>query len=80
MFEDENVEAYLHWVNEIVNAIVGIGGKIEGIEVVRKVMRTLPNCYKPKKYGIEESHDMDKYTLDHLYGSLSTFEIVELND
>lgn len=78
--DDENIESYLHRVNEIVRAIRGIGGKLEESEVVRKVMLTLPKCYKPKKYAIEESHDMEKYILDHLYGLLSAFEIAELDD
>lgn len=77
MYDDENIESYIHWVNEIVSAIKGMDGKIEESEVVRKVMLTLPKCYKPKKYAIEESHDIDKYTLDQLYGSLSAFEIAK---
>lgn len=58
----------------------GIGGKLEESEFKRKMMLTLPKSYKPKKYAIEESHDMDKYTLDHLCGSLSVFEIVDLDE
>lgn len=60
MSNDEKIEIYPHWVNEIVSVIRGIGGKLEYNEVVRKVMLTLPKCYKPKKYAIEESYDMDK--------------------
>lgn len=46
---DENIESYIHWVNESVSAIKGIGGKLEGSEVVRKVILTLPKYYNPKK-------------------------------
>lgn len=80
MLDDENIESYIHWVNEIMSVIKGIGGKLEEIKVLRKVMLTLCKCYKPKKYGIKECHDMGKYTLDQLYFSLYTFDIVELDD
>lgn len=64
MSDDENIKSYLHQINEIVNVFRGIGGKLEESEVVRKVMLTLPRCYKAKNYVIEENHDMDKHTLD----------------
>lgn len=49
-------------------------------EVVTIVLRTLPKCYKPKKCVVEEFHDMSKYNLDKLYGSLSAIEILEFSD
>lgn len=49
----ENIKGYLLKVNEIVNAIRVIGGKMEESEVVTKVMRTLSNYYKPKKHVVE---------------------------
>lgn len=52
MSNDENIERYINWVNETVSAIKGIGGKLEESEFVRKVMLTLPKCYKPKKCAI----------------------------
>lgn len=42
-------------------------------------MLTWPMFYQNNKYDIEESHDMDKYTLDQLYGSLFAFEIAKLD-
>lgn len=71
MSDDENIEIYLHQVNDMVSAIMGIGGKLEGSDDTTTEL---------KKYAIEESCDMEKYTLDKLYGSLSTSEIVELDD
>lgn len=55
MSNDENIERYLPQVNEILSAIRGIGGTLEESEFVRKVLLTLPKCYKAKKYTIEES-------------------------
>lgn len=79
MFDDEIIERYIHRVNEVVNYIKGVGGKIEESDVVRKVLQTLLKSHKPKSFAIEESNDIDKYTLDKLLGSLSTFEIVKMD-
>lgn len=80
MFDDENIEQYIHQVNESVNTLRGVGRMVEESEVVRKIMETLPKSYKPKKYSIEESHEMKMYNVDQLLGSLAAFEIVEFDD
>lgn len=80
MSNGENIEGYIHRVNEIINSLRGVGGTLEESEVVRKIMTTLPKSYKPKKYIIKESCDMNKYSVYQLLGPLSTFEIVELDD
>ena len=42
MKEEENIGEYLLRVDEVVNAIRGLGGKLKEREVVSKVLRTLP--------------------------------------
>lgn len=64
MSDDKNVEGYIHWVIEIVNAFRDVSGMLEESEVIRKTMVELPKSCKPKKYAIDESHDMNKYILD----------------
>ena len=54
MKEEENIAEYLSRVNEIVNAIRGLGGVIKEREVVDKVLRTLPMKYDSKVSTIEE--------------------------
>ena len=46
--EEENIGEYLLRVDEVVNAIRGLGGKLKEREVVRKVLRTLPMKYDSK--------------------------------
>ena len=48
MKEEENISEYLLRVDEFVNAIRGLGGKLKEKEVVSKVLRTLPMRYDPK--------------------------------
>jgi len=42
MNEDENIEAYMLRVNELINAIRGLREKIEESVIVKKVSRSLP--------------------------------------
>ena len=42
MKEEENIGEYLLRVDEVVNAIRGLGGKLKEREVVDKVLRTFP--------------------------------------
>lgn len=53
MFDEDNIERYIHRVNQIVKSIQSISGKLNKTEIVRKVLLTLPKFYKPKKYVIE---------------------------
>ena len=48
MKEENNIAEYILRVDEIVNAIKGLGGEIKEKEVVEKVLRTLPIRYNQK--------------------------------
>ncbi|XP_057821138.1 uncharacterized protein LOC131033861 [Cryptomeria japonica] len=52
-----------------------IGGKLDEDEAVEKVLRSLPKYYSSKVYVIEECKDLEKYTMDQLYGVLTAFEM-----
>lgn len=80
MVDDKGVENYIHKVNEIVNAIRSVGGKIKEDDVAKNILLTLPKPYKAKKCSIEEYHDLHKYAIDQLLGSISTYEISEMED
>ena len=54
MEEEENIGEYLLCVDEVVNVIRGLGGKLKEKEVVSKVLRTLPMRYDPKVSTLEE--------------------------
>ena len=53
MKEDENIAAYLR-VNEIVNAIIGLGEEIKEYVILQKVLRSLPMRFDPKILTLEE--------------------------
>ena len=75
MREEENIGEYLLHVDEVVNAIRGLGGKLKEKEVVSKILRTLPMRYDSKVSTLEERDDLKKVTVDELYGILTTYEM-----
>ena len=54
MREEENIGEYLLHVDEVVNSIRGLGGKLKEREVVSKILRTLPMRYDSKVSTLEE--------------------------
>ena len=64
MREEENIWEYLLRVDEVVNAIRGLGGKLKEKEVVSKILRTLPMRYDSKVFAGEEQDDLKKVTVD----------------
>ena len=54
MREEENIGEYLLHVDEVVNAIRGLGGKLKEKEVVSKILRTLPMRYDSKVSTLEK--------------------------
>lgn len=49
--------------------------KIPKSRVVQKIMRPLPECFRPKVIAIEESKDLDTVRIEDLAGSLQTNEL-----
>lgn len=77
MFEDEDFPSYIHQVDEVVNEIKGIDRELKENEVVKKVHISLPKSYSLKVSCIEESKDLDKYSMDQLYGALTILQMRE---
>jgi hypothetical protein len=52
MKEDETVGKYFLRVEEQVNAMIGLGEKIEDVSLVQKILRSLPDRLNPKVSAI----------------------------
>jgi hypothetical protein len=59
MNEDETINKFFLRVEDLVNAMKGLGEKIEDVFLVQKILRSLPNRFNPKVYAIEEMDDLD---------------------
>ena len=57
------------------NSTFNLGESIEKPEIVRKILRSLPERFHAKITAIEESKDIDKIPLTELVGNLQTYEM-----
>jgi hypothetical protein len=75
MNEKEDIATYFLRVDEVVNAIIGLGEEIDESLVVQKVLRSLLLKYDAKVFTIEETRDLTKMEMDELHGSLIAYEM-----
>jgi hypothetical protein len=75
MNEDEIVSKYFLRVEELVNAMKGLGEKFEESLLVQKILRSLLDKFNPKVSAIEELNDLKNLSIDQLLGTLTTYEM-----
>jgi hypothetical protein len=80
MKEDETVGKYFMRVEEIVNAMKGLGEKIEEASLVQKILRYLLDRFNPKVSAIKELNDLKIFPIDQLLGTLTAYEMMIGND
>jgi hypothetical protein len=54
--------------------MVSLGKKISDAKLIKKILRSLPECFKIKVTTIEESKDLDAMKIEELIQSLQTYE------
>lgn len=62
-------------VNEIFNSIRWLGENIKDAMVVKKILRSLSSRFDSKLSTIEEVNDLNAFSLDEMYGSLTAYEM-----
>ena len=75
MEEDESFDEFYAKLKDIVNSTFNLRETIPKPEVVRKVLRSLPERFHAKIAAIEESKDIDSIPLTKLIGNLQTYEL-----
>jgi hypothetical protein len=75
MKEDEDIADYFLRVNEIMNAIIGLGEEIKESVIVQKVLRSLPMIFNPKISTLEEILDINSISMDELHGIFTAYEM-----
>ena len=48
---------------------------MEDIDVVKKVLRPIPNKFDSKIFAIQEAKDINKYTMDDIHGALVAYKM-----
>ncbi|XP_022891807.1 girdin-like [Olea europaea var. sylvestris] len=75
MKDDKSFDEFYAKLNDIVNSSFNLGEKILESKIVRKILRSLPERFRPKVTSIEESKDLDTVNIEELVGSLQIYEL-----
>ncbi|XP_057870535.2 putative U-box domain-containing protein 58 [Cryptomeria japonica] len=79
MKEEEKITDYLQRVKDSMSSIRALGEDVKDEVIVKKVMRSLTSKYDTKVSAIEEAINLNTFSMDELFGSLSIEEEREIN-
>ena len=74
MSNDESFDEFYANLNDIVNSAFNLGDVYDQLKIVRKILRSLTENFRPKVTTINESKDIDSILVDELVGSLQSYE------
>ena len=75
MSDDESFDEFYAKLNDIVNSAYNLGEIYDQPKIVRKILRSLTENFRPKVTAITESNDVDSIPVDELIGSLQSYEL-----
>ena len=75
MSNDESFDEFYAKLNDIVNSAYNLGEIYDQPKIVRKILRSLTENFRPKVTAITESKDVDSIHVDELVGSLQSYEL-----
>ena len=74
MFDDESFDEFYAKLNDIVNSAFNLGEFYDQPKIVRKILRSLTEDFRPKVTAISKSKDVDSIPIDELIRSLQSYE------
>ena len=75
MSDDECFDEFYAKLNDIVNFTYNLGEIYDQPKIIRKILRSLTEDFRPKVTIITESKDVDSISIDELVGSLQSYEL-----
>ena len=75
MSNDEYFDEFYAKLNDIVNSDYNLGEIYDQPKIVRKILRSMTEDFRPKVTVIIESKDVDSIPVDELVGSLQSYEL-----
>ena len=75
MSDDESFDKFCTKLNDIVNSAYNLGEIYDQPKIVRKILRSFTEDFRPKVTAITESKDVDSIPVDELVGSLQSYEL-----
>ena len=73
--ENKKFSSFYYELIDVVNCSFNLGEPIPYSKVVRQILRSLLDKFRPKLIAIEESKDIDSMREDELVGSIQTYEM-----
>ena len=75
MFDDESFDEFYAKLNDIVNSIYNLGEIYDQPKIVKKILKSLTENFKPKVTAITDSKDVNSNSVDELVGSFQSYEL-----
>ena len=75
MFDNECFDEFYAKLNDIVNSAYNFGEIYDQSKIVRKILRSLTENFRPKVTAITKSKDVDSIPIDELVRSLQFYEL-----
>jgi hypothetical protein len=74
MLENETFDEFYTRINDLKSSMVSLGKRVSDVELIKKILRSLPERFRIKETAIEESKDLDSMKIEELVGSLQTYK------
>ena len=75
MSNDESFDEFFAKLNDIVNSAYNLSEIYNQPKIVRKILRSLTENFRPKVTAITESKDVDFIPVDELVGSFQSYKL-----
>ena len=75
MSNDKSFDEFYAKLNDIVNSAYNLGEIYDQPKIVKKILTSLTEDFRPKVTAITESKDVDSIPVDELVGSLQSYEL-----
>ena len=70
----ETFDGFNTKLSKIVNSSFNLGEPIPQSKIVKKILRSLLEHFRPKVFSIDEHQDLNSLTVEELVDNLQTFE------
>jgi hypothetical protein len=75
MLDDETFYEFYSRISDLRNSMVSLGKRVSDVKLIKKILRSLPECFRIKVKITEESKDLESMKIDEeLVVSLQTYE------
>jgi hypothetical protein len=75
MLNNETFREFYSKMSDLRNSMVSLGKTVSDVKLIRKILGSLPECFRIKVTTIEESKDLEEMKIEVLVGSLQTYEM-----